>query len=245
MRLTVLGCYGPYPKAGGACSGYLLEHKNKRILIDCGNGVLSKYLIYFEDLNKLDAVFISHLHPDHMSDLMVLRYAIYVQKLLCKIKIPLPIYLPATPAEEYTRILYKDSFIPNIIKEDVEIQMGGLKIKFIKTRHSVECYGISFESRDKKFVYSADTGYFDGLINFAKESDLFLCEANFLHKDITETRLHLSGKQAGQIASKANVKKLILTHILPDNDVNEIFIEAEEVFTGELHIAREGKTFYI
>jgi len=66
MKLTVLGCYGPYPKARGACSGYLLESQDTKILIDCGNGVLSRLLEYCGNLNNIDAILISHLHPDHM-----------------------------------------------------------------------------------------------------------------------------------------------------------------------------------
>ena len=47
LKLTILGCYGPYPKAGGACSGYLLEDETTKILIDCGNGVLSRLFLHF------------------------------------------------------------------------------------------------------------------------------------------------------------------------------------------------------
>ena len=75
MKLTVLGCYGPYPAAGGACSGYLLEHEGFAVLIDCGNGVLSRLQEFIEP-SKLKAIIISHLHSDHCSDLFILRYAL-------------------------------------------------------------------------------------------------------------------------------------------------------------------------
>jgi len=75
MKLTVLGCCGPYPAAGGACSGYLLEEDGYRVLIDCGNGVLSRLQQHLKSW-ELEAVLLSHLHFDHTADLMVLRYAL-------------------------------------------------------------------------------------------------------------------------------------------------------------------------
>lgn len=245
MKLTVLGCYGPYPKAGGACSGYLLESEDTKILIDCGNGVLSRLFSYCEDLNELDAIFVSHLHPDHISDLMVLRYAIFLKRMTGKLKKSIPIYLPATPVDEYERIQYKDSFVLNIINEKSVVNIKGINIRFKQTRHPIECYAMSFEKNDKKFVFSGDTSYFDELIEFVKESDLFLCEANVLQKHITETVPHLSGKQAAEIAFKANVKRLILTHIWPDINLDDLLNEAKEIFTNNVELAESHKEYYI
>jgi len=245
LKLTVLGCNGPYPKAGGACSGYLLEDEDTKILIDCGNGVLSKLFAHCDDLNKLDAIFISHLHPDHMSDLMILRYAVFIKKMFKKLNKSIPIYLPANPVEEYERIQYNDSFTQNIINDATEINVKGIKITFKKTNHPVECYAMAFEKAGKKFVYSADTRYFNELINFAEGSDLFLCEANILHKDMTEHVPHLSGKQAAEIALNAKVKKTILTHLLPEINSDDLLYEAQKILSDNVEIAGDSKCYII
>ena len=75
MEITVLGCWAPYPRAGGACSGYLIRGGGQNILLEAGNGSLSR-LMGFLDFRRLDAVIISHLHPDHYLDLFPLRHAI-------------------------------------------------------------------------------------------------------------------------------------------------------------------------
>ncbi|SDK37029.1 MBL fold metallo-hydrolase [Natronincola ferrireducens] len=245
MKLTVLGCYGPYPKAGGACSGYLIEDENTKILIDCGNGVLSKLLTICNDLNKLDAIILSHLHPDHMSDLMVLRYAIYIKQMLGRMERSIPLYLPANPQEDYERIQYNGVFTRNIIHDATEININNMRITFRKTNHPIECYAMAFEKNGKKFVYSGDTKYFDGLIDFIRGSNLFLCEANILHKDLTDNVPHLSAKQASEIALNANVKRMILTHFLPDINTLDIANEAKEVFPYILEMAEEGKCYFI
>jgi ribonuclease BN (tRNA processing enzyme) len=78
MKLTILGNNGPFPGAGGACSGYLLSNEKCNILLDCGNGVLSN-LQKLIPLKMLDAIILTHLHSDHISDMMVLRYAIQIK----------------------------------------------------------------------------------------------------------------------------------------------------------------------
>jgi ribonuclease BN (tRNA processing enzyme) len=78
MKLTVLGNNGPFPSAGGACSGYLITEGDKNILIDCGNGVLAN-LQRFIPIEELDAIILTHLHSDHMSDMMILRYALQIK----------------------------------------------------------------------------------------------------------------------------------------------------------------------
>lgn len=105
MEITVLGNQGPCMGPGGACSGYLVETKNIRILIDCGSGVLSN-LQKVCDVGTLDAIILSHLHYDHMGDILVLKYLIEVSRTrngIVPIK-RIPIYCPASPNESFNLI---------------------------------------------------------------------------------------------------------------------------------------------
>lgn len=245
MKLTVLGCYGPYPKANGACSGYLLEDDHTKVLIDCGNGVLSKLFAIYRDLNKLDAIFISHLHSDHMGDLLVLRYAIGIGQIMGKIRKSIPIYLPSSPKEDYDKIQFNNAFIRNIINEKSTVKVNNFNVSFKRTDHPVECYAMSFENNGKKLVFSGDTKLFDGLVDFVRGSDLFLCEASMLEKDRTESVAHLSAKQAAEVALNAGIKRIILTHFLPEIKQDNLYCEAREQFPYILEIAEEGKGYFI
>ncbi len=75
MKLTILGSSAAYPKAGGACSGYLVEEGKTRLLVDCGTGVLSNLQKLFA-LKDVGHIVISHLHADHCFDLIPYRYAL-------------------------------------------------------------------------------------------------------------------------------------------------------------------------
>ena len=129
MKLTILGNNGPYPSAGGACSGYLFEEENIKILLDCGSGILSN-LFRFTKFDELNAIILSHLHSDHISDMMVLKYAMEIKMKKGLIDKSITVYAPDQPEEELKRIYIKGVFDIKIISEDLEIKMGKLKIKF-------------------------------------------------------------------------------------------------------------------
>lgn len=88
MDLRVIGCDGSYPSANGACSGYLVQHEDNAILLDCGSGVLSK-LMALTDPAKLKAIIITHWHHDHASDLLVLQYYLLIHQKTLIIYAPL------------------------------------------------------------------------------------------------------------------------------------------------------------
>lgn len=246
MNLTILGCYGPYPPAGGACSGYLLAHQGSYILLDCGNGVLSK-LQYFINISKLTAIFISHLHSDHISDLFIMRYALQIDLEQGKRKTPLKIFTPAEPAEEFERLPYKDVYTIEVIDEGMDISLASMHFSFIKTLHPIACCAIRLqEGEGKTFVFSGDTAYFPELIPFVQDTDLFLCEANLLQTDLDNGAplYHLSASQAGQIAMQASVKKLLVTHLPPHRDRNIYLAEAQRFFP-DAALAEEGKIYTI
>ncbi len=242
MKLTVLGCYGPYPPAGGCCSGYLIREEGWNLLIDCGNGVLSRLQeqINYQDIN---AVILSHLHADHVSDIMIMRYGLEIAYNRGLRSEPLPLFAPAEPASEFDRLPYKNAYSVTPIGSDQELQIGPFTIQVRLGIHSVPSLALRVRSLLGTLVYSSDTEYYRGLEEFASGSDLFLCEANFQAADIQNNLPnHLSAAQAAEIAAAAKVDRLVLTHHHPERDLDVSLAEAKKYFpTTEL--AREGKTY--
>ena len=244
MKLTVLGAYGPFPAPGGACTGFLLENERHRILLDCGNGVISRLQKYVNPW-ELDAIVISHLHSDHISDLFILRYALDMAGNKGLLSRSMDVYAPEEPAEEYARIPYKNVYNVIPLKADQIIEAGSFQISFLPTIHPLPCLAMKIKSGDKSLVYSGDTEYFPELIQFASGCDLFLCEANFQNEDMKVPRKnHLSAFEAGTIAAKAKVRKLLLTHLPPGGDISISLKEAKEAF-ADTETAVEDKTYFI
>ncbi len=231
MRLTVLGNNGPFPSAGGACSGYLLQEEGVNILIDCGNGILSNLqkFIPFEDL---DAIILTHLHSDHMSDMMVLRYAIQIKTNRGLINKPTTVYAPSEPVEEYERLNIKGVFDLKPISEDLELSFGKLNFRFKEMKHPVKCFGISVENGNKKFVFSGDTSWTENIVELSQNADLLMLDAGLLARDKTSNDVpHLTAGECGLVAKKANARKLLLTHFWPDYDQKEVLEEAKKEFS--------------
>lgn len=244
MRLTVLGCYGPYPPAGGCCSGYLLQEEGCSLLLDCGNGVLSR-LQKHQDYRELDAILVSHLHADHMSDIMIMRYGLQLAIGEGLRSESLPLYAPGSPEIEFERLTYKSAYNVNMLKAGNTVQIGPFTILAGEGIHSVSSMAIRIRTSSGLIVYSGDTEYYPGLSEFAIGADIFLCEANYLEKDIASNLTnHLSSAQAAQIAAKAGVKRLILTHHHPDRDLERSLIEAQKYFPAAEQ-AREGEVYTI
>jgi ribonuclease BN (tRNA processing enzyme) len=244
MKLIVLGNHGPFPRADGACSGFLLQDKDINILIDCGSGVVSRLQKYCR-LEELDAIVLSHLHSDHSSDMLVLRYAMQAKLMLKSIAKPLEVYTPPTPEVYYKELDYNGVFNLHNINDEMQLELKGFKFTFYKTAHPVECYGMRIEKDGKVFAYSADTVYHENIIKSAENADLFLCEANAT-ENIRKTSKppHLSVKEACDIARKAKVKKLLLTHFWFEEARENYQSDAEGEFNN-VELSEELKEYEI
>ncbi|RQD77901.1 MAG: MBL fold metallo-hydrolase [Candidatus Syntrophonatronum acetioxidans] len=244
MKVTILGKYGPYPPAGGSCSGYLLEGENTKILLDCGNGVFNR-LQRFIPHETLDAVVISHLHWDHVADLFIFRYAVERSLVRGRRKSPLEVYTLTEPWEIYSFLPFLNAVDIKPVNRYGEIQLGEFKLNFLPTVHSKPCCAIKVENEGKVLTYSGDTEYFEGLIDFVSNSHLFLCEANFLARDLALNRSnHLASFQAAQIAREGGVKDLKLTHLHPENPEEEVLSEARAEF-NRVEVAKEGEVIIL
>lgn len=229
MKLTVLGNNGPYPAAGGACSGYLLQSGNTNILIDCGSGTLAN-MQRIISLDELDAVILTHLHFDHMCDMFVLRYAIETRKKRGLYNRLLKVCAPAEPAEVYSAVGAEDAFELEAITDDFRPVFGDMHLSFSRMNHPWPDYAVSVECAGKRFVYSGDTAWTDDLVSFAKGADLLMLDAGFLEKDWSESAPHMTAAQCGKAAAVAGAGKLLLTHFWPDYDLKDLVEEAAVIF---------------
>ncbi len=198
MKLTVIGHWGGFPKVGEASSGYLLEHEGFRLLVDCGSAVLSQ-LQYYLKPTELDAVIISHYHPDHVADIGVLQHALIIAKYTEGFSRNLPIYGHEEDQAGFAALTYKNLTTGMVYKGDQLLHIGPFQIEFIETVHPVPCYAMRIKAGSKTLIYTADTAYFPELAEFAKGADLILCECNY-YKDMKEAAFnHMTSDQAGQL----------------------------------------------
>lgn len=224
MNVHVLGCHGPYPMAGGATSGYLVEQDGEKILMDCGSGVLGR-LLQVTDPAKLTGILLSHLHFDHAADMTVLSY--YLQQRGAKI----PVYVPGEDASPLRSIL------ENMQTYDVrpypeKMELGGHEMTTFPVRHPVPCRAIRLEGAGKCLVFTGDTNTCPGLETFAENCDVLLCDAAFLESEWKEKLPHLSAKKAAELAVAAQAKQLYLTHLPVGHEAKTMAEEACLVCPG-------------
>ena len=246
MKLHILGCWAPYPRANEACSGYMLEWSGKRILIDLGHGAFSKLQV-ISDFRRLDAVFISHLHPDHCADLSCLRHAVLGEMRAGRDMQPLPLFIPEEPTERYQQFIgFEDAFSVSTLRLGVETaRAAGLEFRFFATAHPIFTCGVAISDGTSSFVYTADTGYCSDLVGHAGGADLILAEASLMGEDadVAANVGHLTAGQAGELAARAGAHKLVLTHFSPEYDPMLLRQQAEKVFPGDVIPAKEFEIY--
>lgn len=237
MKLTILGMNGPYPAPRGACSGYLLEERGTRIVLDVGPGVLARLMHY--GLETLDAVILSHLHWDHCSDALPMRYALDARG------IRLPLYAPEEPSANRALLDGWGGAEPMAIQPGQTAEVGAFQIAFFPMRHPVPAYGVRVESKDGTvFAYTGDTNTCDALEPLLKGADLALMDACFSGAQWKESLPHLSARLAAQAAMRAGVKQALLTHVTPGSDADLLLKQAQEVYPHCM-MARKGMVYEV
>ncbi|WP_129667999.1 MBL fold metallo-hydrolase [Phytoactinopolyspora endophytica] len=251
MKLTVLGCSGSLPGPTSAASAYLVEADGARIVVDLGNGGLRELQrhVDYEGLDGVEAVLISHLHPDHFMDLCGYYVALrYGPK---RPRRRVPVWGPANTAERLTTA-YGEVPDPGMSEEfdfhaypDEEFDVGPLTVRVARVAHPVPAYAIRLEHAGRALVYSGDTGPTPALAELARGADLFLCESAFREGDDNPPDLHMTGRQAGEHAAEAGVSRLVITHVPPWGDPEHAVTEARAVYDGPVQAASPGATWEV
>jgi len=255
MRLTVLGRSPARPNPGEACAGYLVEGGGARLMFDIGPGTVAQ-LLKRHHPDQLDAVIVSHMHADHMLDLVTLRY-VYPWRRLSREE-RLRVVLPLGSADQLLDLAkgvgganhFEDAFQLGEHDGTTPIRFGSLTITPRETQHYIPCWGFRVEGDGQRLGYTADTAPCPGLSDLADDADLLLSEATLrsLDEDAQppEPRGHLAPAEAGIAARDGGARRLLLTHLPVDgDDAAWALSDATEAFGSEVEIAVPSNTYEI
>ncbi len=244
MRLTILGSSGTYPAPSNPASGYLIEAGSTRVWCEAGPGTFAA-LTRVLDLDLLDAVVVSHRHPDHCMDLISAYHAFAYGP---HPRRGIPLYAPDQVFSSFLSFLdqgwegrFAQVFDLHLVSEGEDIVIGDLQVSFAGADHTVPTVASLWSDGYRSMAYSADTGPQGDWTRLVQDAHLFLCEASMgaapYQRPIPH---HLTAEQAGQIARERRVQRLMLTHIPPHIDSPRAVAEAERSFDRPVALAVPG-----
>lgn len=256
MLLTVLGCSGSVPGPNQPTSGYLLEAADGRLVLDLGNGTLAA-LQAIRDPFAVSTLLFTHLHPDHCSDFSALavlrRYhpAPPVDPRADRLPVYGPSELPTRLARSYApsaaELAETDlSDVFTFLRYPAgPAEVAGFTVTAAAVDHPCESYGLRIERAGRSLCYTGDSGPCDSLEQLAAGVDVLLAEASWTDGPDRPPNLHLSGRQAGELAAKAGVGRLVVTHVQPWTDRDAVLAEARAAFPGDVVLATPEAVFHV
>jgi ribonuclease BN (tRNA processing enzyme) len=250
MELTILGSGTGIPSLRRGSPGSLVQVNGVSILMDSGSGSLQRLLQTGVTYKDLDLVLYSHVHPDHVADLVPLLFACkYMEDPRTK---DLAIiggngfrdYFEALRTT-YGHWVESDDYHLEIKEMSSDtLDIFGVGITTRPTKHTPESVGYRLESPDgKTLVYSGDTGYCSNIVHLAADADVVLLETSF--PDEFQVPGHLTPSSAGRVAQEAGCKRVVLTHMYPPCDAEEVQRECQKLFQGEVIVAEDMMTIQV
>jgi ribonuclease BN (tRNA processing enzyme) len=241
MTLSVLGCSGSYAGPGNACSGYLVEVDGFRLWMDAGPGTLANLQRHIS-LQELDAVAISHSHPDHWLDLPTARNALkYFEG-----RRDVPLFSTGEVLRLADSLGHGEgmapTFVPKAVADGDSVEVGPVRITFSRTDHPVETLAMRLEGGGRVLAYSADTAAGWSVEALGGGIDAFLCEVSLLpeHRGLAP---HVTGAEAGAMATAAGVGRLLVTHLPPGGEEDLRLSDVATTFSGPTEVVHVNQRY--
>lgn len=244
IRVTILGSGTCVPSLTRSSCSVLIEHRDAHFLLDVGPGTMAQLLKAGKTIYDIDALLLSHFHPDHASELSGFLFSTQYADDNRPGK---PLHLAGGPGLKgfydnlnfaFGNKLALDDLRLHELVDDSALVFDGVSIRSAPMVHRPESRAYCFITKEKKrIVYTGDTDYSEALIGLAREADLLICESAF--PDEFKREGHLTPSLAGDIAQRAGVKQLVLTHLYPECDGVDIVAQCRHTYDGPLAVARD------
>ena len=240
-QLTVLGSCGAFPEPGRACSGFAIDWDGYRLVLDLGYATLPRLLAHWPD-GAVDAVAVTHEHPDHCIDL----HGLFRRRYYGAPSQPrLPLYCPPGVLDRLTG-LEPDVDLTTVFDPHPlpgRYQVGPFELTGVTLPHFVPTAGIRLQAGPAALAYSGDTGPDPALAELGRDTDLFIIEATDRSGETERpTRNLLTSAEAGRSGRQAGTRRLMLTHFWPGNDRAASIATATAEFGAPVLAATEGLT---
>ena len=258
MELVLLGTGAAWPDAYRSAPAFLIKSDNENYLLDCGGGVCHQLMKSGVPPSTLTTILLSHMHIDHCVEFPSLVFGAYLTGKTGEFSV----YGPKG-TEHFTRSIFDDTYnfakpmMKKLRDKDIVISVmelenglvleeGNITIECAPVQHGIPTLAYKITENNKSVVFSGDTAPCDSLINLSMDVDILVAECSF-PEEMGKKPGHLIPSQIGDIASKANAKKVILTHLFPPckGKEEEIINEVSKVFKGEIVIGNDLQTHII
>ena len=241
MRFTVLGGCGAWPEAGQACSGFLVEQDGFRLLVDVGYATVPRL---FERVapGQVDAVFISHGHPDHCADLNPLLRARALREDPAP---PLPVYAPPGALDAVLALdrpeMLAAAYSLHEFTPGASLGIGPFAAATRLLPHWLPNAGVRLAAGGIVIAYTGDTGPAAEIVDLARGADLLVAEATYVNRVPGDSEGYMSSaREAGQHAAQAGTGQLMLTHLQPGTDHQASRAAASASYGGAVSVAVAG-----
>lgn len=254
-KLTVLGGSAASVGTGQGCAGFLVEVGDTRIVLDLGPNTLLE-LRKHADFRALDAIVISHLHMDHVLDLFAMRFALAYNPI--RPEKPTSLFLPPgglafmeKAADLWSAGAKGESggfFTCYDMKEydpAEPLSIGEATLTFAPTAHPIPCWAIRVHTPndEDELFYTADTGSDGDLDAIAEGAAVIIADSAAMEDEAEAYRgVHLTARQAADLAARAGARHLVMAHQFEENDPAARVTEVRDVFTGRISVATPGTT---
>ncbi|SCE64337.1 MBL fold metallo-hydrolase [Micromonospora mirobrigensis] len=241
MRITVLGGRGAWPGADQGCSGFLVEHGGFRLLVDPGYATVQPLLARLPAV-AVDAVYVSHGHPDHCADLQPLLRA---RVLTDRAPAALPVYAPAGSLDALLAIdepgLVDGAYRLCGFAPGEGFEVGPFAARTWALPHWVSNAGVRLTCPGGVLAYTGDTGPSPDLVELARDADLLIAEATYVD-DIPDRHAGnlSSAAEVGRYAALAGARSVLLTHLWPGTEPTDAVAAARRAYGGPVDVAAPG-----
>lgn len=238
----MLGSCGAWPEPGRACSGFLLECDGFRVVLDLGYGAASRLFEHCPS-GEVDAVVVTHEHPDHCVDVSALARARYYRG-----SGRVPLYCPPGVVDVLERLEPRpgQAELYEVHELSGTARLGPFRLDAVPLPHHVSNVGVRLDTGELSVAYTGDCGPSDALAKLGAGVDLFVVEATLQGPPPDEAPRHLlTAREAGAWAARARARRLLLTHFWPGSERAVSLAEARETFPGEVRTAEEGQVLRV